>query len=219
MKIALFGGTFDPIHSGHLSAAHAVLQTFALDQILFVPAGRPPHKRGRPLTPFFHRYAMVVLACAGVPEFVPSLLEAPAGRGTRPHYSIATVRRVQATLSPGDRLYFLIGADAFLEIGQWHQWKQLLKACDCIIVSRPGFSITAIETVVPPELRSGPATEQTIPLRRTSLHLLPTVNADVSSSTIRRLAAEAKPLAGFVPDPVADYIRKVVLFANETEAE
>ncbi|MBI4442595.1 MAG: nicotinate (nicotinamide) nucleotide adenylyltransferase, partial [Acidobacteria bacterium] len=152
MKVALFGGTFDPIHSGHLSAAQAALKSFALDRILFVPTGVPPHKRNRPLTPFAHRYAMVALACAEAPQFHPSLLEATAGPGGEPNYSIATVRQVAAVLSPQDRLYFLIGADAFLEIAEWHESSVLLDACDFIIVSRPGFSIREIEKVIPPEM-------------------------------------------------------------------
>ena len=106
MNVALFGGTFDPVHSGHLSAAQAALRTFALDQIHFVPASFPPHKRDRSLTSFAHRYAMIVLACAGQPQFIPSLLEASEQRGVEVNYSIVTVRKLAALLSPGDRLFF-----------------------------------------------------------------------------------------------------------------
>ena len=218
MNVALFGGTFDPVHSGHLSAARAALQTFALDQIYFVPASIPPHKQGRSLTPFFHRYAMVVLACAGESRFRPSLLEAPDSSQGQPNYSIATVRKLAQQFSEKDRLYFLIGADAFLEINLWHEWKALLESCDFIIVSRPGFPIAEIEKVVPPDLRSGPTDGNSIPLRRTKLHLLTTVHADISSSTIRQLAAEGRSLSGLVPEAVAAYIQKLGLFvhANRT---
>ncbi len=219
MNVALFGGTFDPVHSGHLSAAQAALGAFALDQVHFVPASVPPHKRNRPLTAFAHRYAMVALACAGVPQFLPSLLEACAETSGQPNYSLHTVGRLAASLSAGDRLYFLIGADAFLEIRQWHQSEALLDSCDFIVVSRPGFPIQEIERVIPQELRAGPATASSIPLRRTGVHLLSTVEADVSSSTIRRLAAQGQPLRGLVPDPVADYIRKLRLFLDEEPAE
>ncbi len=212
MKVALFGGTFDPVHSGHLSAAQAALRTFALDQIHFVPASFPPHKRGRPLTSFAHRYAMIVLACAGLPQFVPSLLEASEQGGEEVNYSITTVRKQAALLSSEDQLFFLIGADAFLDVPQWHQSAALLNSCDFIIVSRPGFPIEELEKVVPPELRTGYATENRIPLRRTSLHLLTTVKADVSSSTVRRLASQGKSLCGLVPDLVAEYIQKAQLF-------
>lgn len=219
MNVALFGGTFDPIHSGHLSAARAAVESFALDRIYFVPASLPPHKRNRSITPFPHRYAMVSLACAGVPQFIPSLLEAQDENSGEPNYTIGTVRRVASALSPGDRLYFLIGADAFLDLPHWHEWIALLDACDFIIVSRPGFPIAEIAKVVPPELRAGPGTENTIPLRRSKLHLLTTVEADVSSSAIRRLAAEGKSLAGLVPDAVADYVQKLGLFLHENQTE
>ena len=219
MNVALFGGTFDPIHSGHLSAARAAVESFALDRIYFVPASLPPHKRDRPITPFPHRFAMVSLACAGVPHFIPSLLEAQDENSGKPNYTIGTVRRVAAALSPEDRLYFLIGADAFLDLPHWHEWIALLDACDFIIVSRPGFPIAEIAKVVPPELRAGSGTASTIPLRRAKLHLLTTVEADVSSSEIRRLAAKGRSLAGLVPDAVADYVQKLGLFLQENQPE
>ena len=223
MNVALFGGTFDPVHCGHLSAARAAAASFALERIYFVPASLPPHKLNRPITPFAHRVAMVALACAGVPQFIPSLLEAPPesskeNRG-EPNYSIGTVRRVAASLSPSDRLYFLTGADAFLDLPHWKEWVALLEACDFIIVSRPGFPIAEIAKVVPAELRTGPGTASSIPLRCSTLHLLTTVEADVSSSEIRRRVAGGKSLAGLVPDTVADYIQKLNLYHQEHHAD
>ncbi|MBI4460396.1 MAG: nicotinate (nicotinamide) nucleotide adenylyltransferase [Acidobacteria bacterium] len=214
MNVALFGGTFDPVHSGHLSAARASLQTFELDQIHFVPASVPPHKQSRVINAFHHRYAMVVLACAGEPRFLPSLLEAPEPERKAPNYAIDTVRGQVERLSKEDRLYFLIGADAFLEINHWYEWQALLQSCDFIIASRPGFPIAEIEQVVPPELRNGPAAGNTIPLLRTKLHLLTTVHSDVSSSNIRQLAAKGESIRGLVPDAVEEYIRKLKLFAH-----
>jgi len=219
VNIALFGGTFDPVHSGHLAAAQAAQQAFALDQVLLIPTHVPPHKQGRPLTPFLHRYAMVALACAGQPGFVPSLLEAGEGRLDEPNYSVVTVGKVAAQLGPQDRLYFLIGADAFLEIGEWKDSALLLDSCDFIIVSRPGFSIGKIAEVVPARLRAGDGTADSIPLRRTRLHLLTTVHFDISSSAIRRLASQGKSLCGLVPDAVGDYIQKLGLFLHEDASE
>jgi nicotinate-nucleotide adenylyltransferase len=109
MNIALFGGTFDPIHYGHLAVARAARRQLMLEEILFVPSGVPPHKRAGAVTPFHDRHAMVVLATAGERSFVPSRLEDPdlvAGAT----YSIDTVRRVRRALGPSDRLFFLIGA-------------------------------------------------------------------------------------------------------------
>jgi nicotinate-nucleotide adenylyltransferase len=218
VNIALFGGTFDPVHSGHLAAAQAAQQAFALDQVLLIPARLPPHKQGRPLTPFLHRYAMVALACAGHHGFVPSLLEAGEGQD-EPNYSIVTVGKVAAQLGRQDRLYFLVGADAFLEIGEWKDSARLLDSCDFIIVSRPGFSIEKIAEVLPAGLRAGDGTADSIPLRRTRLHLLTTVHFDISSSAIRRLASQGKSLCGLVPDAVGDYIQKLGLFLHEDTAE
>ncbi|MBI3896265.1 MAG: nicotinate (nicotinamide) nucleotide adenylyltransferase [Acidobacteria bacterium] len=218
MNVALFGGTFDPVHSGHLSAARAALQGFALDLIYFVPASMPPHKQGRSVTAFHHRYAMVALACAGESRFLPSLLEAPEFDPGKPNYAITTVRKLIQQLSEKDRLYFLIGTDAFLDIHHWHEWKALLECCDFIIASRPGFPISEIAQVIPQELRGGPADGNSIPLLRTRLHLLTTVDADISSSAIRQLASEGQPIRGLVPAAVEEYVQKLGLFihANQT---
>ena len=215
MNVALFGGTFDPVHSGHLAAASAAMEAFALDQIHFVPASIPPHKRDRPLSAFEHRYAMVTLACAGVPQFIPSLLEAPSTSEGAPNFSIFTVHKMAAMLSGGDQLYFVIGADAFLEIGQWHQSDALLDSCNFIVASRPGFPIAEIERVIPGGLRTGPSTATSIGLRRSCVHLMNTVDADISSSAVRQLATEGKSLERFVPLAVAEYIKKLALFADE----
>ena len=130
MNIALFGGTFDPIHRGHVNVARAAAERFKLKEVWFVPADIPPHKQKAPVTSYFHRYSMVALALAGEPDFLPSLLEAPdpeAHVERRPSYSIDTVRRVKAGLRKRDRLYFLIGIDAFRDIAKWYEAEALLK--------------------------------------------------------------------------------------------
>src|SRR5215467_13868982 len=106
MKIALFGGTFDPVHRGHLAVARAAAKKFKLDLIYFAPADIPPHKQKRRLTDFRHRFAMLALATAGDKRFVPSLIDAPTGK---PNYSVDTVRRLKAQLGKRDQLFFLIG--------------------------------------------------------------------------------------------------------------
>jgi nicotinate-nucleotide adenylyltransferase len=215
VNVALFGGTFDPVHTGHLAAAHAAIKAFELDQIHFAPASVPPHKRNRPLTAYEHRYAMVAIACAGVREFFPSLLEAPED-GAKPNYSLDTVRKMQALLSPGDRLYFIVGADAFWDVPHWHEPVSLLDSCHFIVVNRPGFPIEEIARVLPEELRREKgATATSIALARTHVHLLNTVEADISSSNIRQLASKGQSLAGLVPAGVAEYIQKLQLYTNE----
>src|SRR5215471_21591421 len=106
MRIALFGGTFDPVHLGHLAVARVAADRFKLDRVFFAPADIPPHKQRRTLTDFRHRFAMLALATAEDKRFVPSLLDAPTGQ---PNYSIETVLRLKKSLSKSDTLYFLIG--------------------------------------------------------------------------------------------------------------
>ena len=159
-RIALFGGTFDPIHEGHLAVARAAERRFHFDEVHFIPAAHPPHKPASELLPFAHRFAMVALACAGQARFVPSLAEANSnGPAAGASYSVDTVRRFQREICrPGDQLYFLLGADSFLEIGTWKEYETLLGLCDFVVASRPGFSGNALRQVIPQRLmaeRSG----------------------------------------------------------------
>lgn len=217
MNVALFGGTFDPIHCGHLSAARAARERFALDRVYFIPAGRPPHRPGDHLTPFEHRYAMVALACAGEPAFVPSLAESPSRRGV--HYSIQTVRRFRRELGAADRLFFLIGADAFLELRTWRQWRSLLDSADFVIVSRPGFLLSRVAQVLPADLLRGPLASgaglaEGFRLRRTTVWVLSGVWEPVSATEVRRRARSRKSLAGLVPPVVAEYIVRQQLYGG-----
>ena len=214
MNIAIFGGTFDPIHTGHLRAAKAAARRFRLDRILFIPSGTPPHKVHDRLTPFLHRYAMVALACGADRRFVPSLLEAPKRDG-RPHYSIETVRRLKKSLGSRDRIFFLIGADAFLDLPQWKQYRQLFSMVNFIVVSRPGFRSgkvwkTLPQELVPPRGRQGPS--QAIRLRRTTVYVLTGVNSPVASHEIRKAVRAGRSVAGLVPPLVEQYISKEALY-------
>src|SRR5207253_5670289 len=145
MKIGLFGGTFDPIHRGHIALAQAARDQFGLARILFVPSNVPPHKQKQPLSSFAQRYAMVALATAAEKSFVPSLLEAPAENARAapaktepravptPNYTIDTVRRLKQTLKKIDQIFFLIGIDAFREIAKWHESEALFAECAFIV--------------------------------------------------------------------------------------
>ena len=117
LRIAIFGGTFDPIHNAHLAVAREAAIHCHLDRILLIPAGQPPHKNNVARTPFEDRYRMVQLACNGDALFEPSRLE----EADRKSYSIDTIERI--TLAPGDTLHFIIGADAFAEIATWRRWQ------------------------------------------------------------------------------------------------
>ena len=213
MKIALFGGTFDPIHAGHVQAARAATREFKLDQVLFIPSGTPPHKYRDHLTPFPQRYGMVTLACAGDPQLIPSLLEAPTAEG-KPRYSIETVRKVRRILRKNDRLFFLIGFDAFLDLPYWKEYRRLLDIVDFIVVSRPGFDAYEIRKVVPAAMNPcmDPNYADTIRLPRSTVHVLRGVNMPVASHDIRKAIASGKRVTGLVPPLVEEYILKEGLY-------
>ncbi|MFZ0037425.1 MAG: nicotinate-nucleotide adenylyltransferase [Candidatus Acidiferrales bacterium] len=212
--IALFGGTFDPIHSGHIAVAQAAQRRFHLDALHFIPSSRPPHKSKQLLAAFPHRYAMVALACADHPAYIPSLAEAPVD-GAAPHvfYSIDTVRRFRKE-HPDDHLYFILGADQFLEIPTWHNYEQLLDSCDFIIAHRPGFRLDALRLVIPPEklARTLLHDSQTIALRKTRVHLLSTVTSHVSSTEVRQRREKHQSIRGLVPARVEEYILGQALY-------
>lgn len=213
-SVALFGGTFDPIHAGHIAVAQAAQRRFHLDAIYFIPSARPPHKAKVFLTPFVHRYAMVVLACAGHAGFVPSVAEAEMDGATpKVYYTIDTVRHFHRQ-HPEDHLYFIVGADQFLELPTWKSYEALLDCCDFIIASRPGFKLDALRLVIPPEklARGAEPNAQAIRLRKTCIHLLTTVSSHVSSTEIRERLEGHKSVRGLVPDRVEEYIRGQALY-------
>ena len=221
MKIALFGGTFDPVHLGHLAVARAAAEKFDLGRVYFAPADLPPHKQKRKLTDFQHRFAMLALATADDPRFVPSLLDAHTGQ---PNYSINTVRRLKSTLKKTDKLYFLIGMDAFKDISTWRQPEELLAEVEFIVVSRPGYSLADVGRALPESLRPTglmlramrqQESEGTIALMGATIHLLGEVREKVSSTQIRSAAGKSvKQLSRYVPPLVAEYIRKENLYVG-----
>jgi len=212
--IALFGGTFDPIHSGHVAVAQAAQRRFHLDAVHFIPSFRPPHKSKQLLATFAHRYAMVALACAEHSSFVPSLAEAP-GESAAPHvnYTIDTVRKFRRE-HPEDHVYFILGADQFLEIPTWRYYDHLLDACDFIIAHRPGFRLDALRLVIPPEKlgRTSSHDANTIALRKSAVHLLGTVTSHVSSTEVRQRLEKHQSIHGLVPARVEEYILGQALY-------
>ena len=226
MKIAFFGGTFDPVHLGHLAVARAAAEKFGLGRVYFVPADLPPHKQKRPLTDFQHRFAMLALAAADDPRFVPSLLDAHTGQ---PNYSIDSVRRLKSALKRNDKLYFLIGIDAFKDIATWRQPEELLAEVEFIVVSRPGYSLADVGRALPASLRPTELmmramrqqrADGTIALMGATIHLLGEVREKVSSTQIRAAAAKSvKQLSRYVPPLVAEYIKKENLYVDAASKE
>jgi len=218
-SLALFGGTFDPVHRGHLAAACAARDRFRLDAVHFVVAGRPPHKSRVPLSPYPHRCAMVALACAGQARLSLSLAEAgPDFSGSATAYSIDLVRAHRKRLPRSAHLYFLIGVDAFVNIGQWRESEALLDSCDFIVVSRPGFRLETLRAALPAGILAAESSQRrSIPhgslrLRRSTVHLIPSVHVDVSSTAIRSRVARGLSIRSLVPRGVEDYICKQALY-------
>jgi nicotinate-nucleotide adenylyltransferase len=189
------GGTFDPVHLGHLVIAEVSRVEFGLERILWVPAGDPPHKREDPVTPQEHRYAMVLLATAPNPHFEVSRLELERGGLS---YSYDTVQYFRQ-LYPDAELYFITGADAILEILTWHRHEELVRACRFIAVTRPGYDLARLSSVLPAEY-----------LPRISPLTAPGV--DVSSTQIRSRVRAGEPIRYLVPDSVEAYILKTRLY-------
>lgn len=224
MNVALFGGTFDPIHRGHLAVARAAAERFKLEKVYFVPADIPPHKQTQPITPYYHRYAMVALALADEKNFVPSLLEAPEviqAEGQIASYSIDSVRRFKKSLKKNDELFFMIGIDAFMDIAKWRTPVELLHECAFIVASRPGYTLGDIATALPEPLR--PRENVAKAFRRTkarglfalpevTVHLLDEVKEPVSATRIRAAAAAGKNVEKLVGPAVAAYIKKEGLY-------
>jgi nicotinate-nucleotide adenylyltransferase len=213
-RIAVFGGTFDPIHAGHLRAASIVGRRFGLDRILFVPASIPPHKARPDLAPAAERYRMVQLAVAGRDGWTASPIEIRAG-GTS--YSIRTIERMRRRY-PRAHLFFITGADAFRDIKTWREWEKVLRSCAFIVTTRPGSALAdsvrglgpayagRIRTLGP----TGGVRENELGPGR--IFLLPIEALPVSSTEIRARARAGRPLGRLVPQAVAARIRAKGLY-------
>ena len=197
MKIALFGGTFDPIHCGHLEVARAAAGAYALDRVLFIPAGNPPHKRDEEQAPYEDRFQMTKLACAEDPRFEASRLEDPARLGGRKSYSYDTIRRVREDLGPEDRLYFLLGEDAFADLNIWYRLEDVVPLVEFLVVSRPD---------------GGGERAPKLPGLR--VHWVRGIEHPASSTEIRRRIAEGESLEGQTPPAVAAYIASHSLYTG-----
>lgn len=213
--IAIFGGTFDPIHRGHLIVAAACAQRFKLDNVYFVPSSSPPHKRRQELAAFPHRYAMVALSCAGKRKFLPSLAEGPRtdAKTTSVFYSIDTIRFFRSEY-PRDTIYFIVGADSFLEIPIWKSYEALLNSCDFIIARRPGVRMEALRRVIPDHLLSerDPGAEGSIALKKTTVHFLTSVASAASSTEVRKRCRRGVSIHALVPPRVEEYILRQALY-------
>jgi nicotinate-nucleotide adenylyltransferase len=220
MRIAFFGGTFDPPHCGHIAIARAAINRLAIDQVLVAPVGTQPLKVGSGHSSFEDRLAMVELAVADEPGLSASSIDAPLPGG-QPNYTFDTLQRLRSRLQPADVLFFLLGADSFFTLRQWHQSAELLLFCDFIVAGRPGFSLEQINAGLPEGVKntgghreagftrftlSGPSG------RSASLFVLPDLDQDISATEIRAALAEGSEQQTVLAPAVAEYIRSHGLY-------
>ena len=198
-RVAIYGGSFDPVHDGHLALARELVGLFAFDELHFVPAHHAPHKRSSRPTSAWHRFAMLALATQTDAALKVSTVELEAPE--RP-YTVETIARLRTELGGGGvRLFFVMGADSWAEITTWREWERLLAMTNHIVVTRPGYE---------PETRGAP-----------NIFFTDAVMNDVSATKIRRLAREGRydELTGLLPGPVLEYIRKYKIYRELNEAK
>lgn len=198
-RIGILGGTFDPIHFGHLAIAEEARVALRLDRVLLIPAGRQPLKPNQPAAGAEHRLAMVRLACAGNPAFVASDIEI---RRPGPSYTVTTLEALHA--AGEDELHFIIGADALADFSRWYAAQRILALAQIVVVLRPGVELEI------DRLEAG------VPGIRARLALLEGPNMDLSSSEIRRRLSTGRPIRYLTPDAVVRYIDEHRLYrAND----
>lgn len=218
-RIALYGGTFDPVHNGHIAVARELLQLFALDAVLFIPAHIAPHKRERQVTPALQRYAMLALATQGEQHLSISAIE--LDEPSRP-YTVETLQRMQSQLGAETELFFIMGADSWMEIKTWREWERVLELTNHVVVTRPGYELSA-EHVTPAirkrvvDLRGleAEAIARAIDNHEgMKIYVTNAVAMDVSATGIRELsrAGRRDEVAALVPPPVAEFIEKYRLY-------
>jgi nicotinate-nucleotide adenylyltransferase len=217
----LYGGTFDPVHVGHLEVARRAAQLFEIEKVVFIPAQMAPHKIGRPVTEPLHRYAMLALATQNDPQLSISSFEL---EDADHRYTVDTVEHFQRTLGDETELFFMMGADSWSEITTWREWERLLTMTNHIVVTRPGFEpvtthVGAIcERIV--DLR-GKLFKAATSRRTPKIFFTDVVMKDVSATRIRRLASEGRSeeLTDLLPAAVLEYIKKYGIYRELNEAK
>ncbi|HSP62607.1 MAG TPA: nicotinate-nucleotide adenylyltransferase [Pyrinomonadaceae bacterium] len=215
-RAAIYGGTFDPVHNGHLTVARSVAQLFALDQLIFVPACTPPHKRGAGISPAFHRFAMLALATADDASFSISTTELDEPELP---YAVDTVARIQEQIGSDSRLFFIMGADSWAEITTWFEWEKFLRTCDQIVVARPGYELVEASGAAVSDVRGMSGDDVSVLIEgHTERQAFFTDAAilDISATAIRAAAraGDREQLRESVPETVANYIEKYGLYRN-----
>ena len=205
MRLGVMGGTFDPIHLGHLVTAEEALYQFELDHVVFVVSARPPHKNSLSYSPARIRLKMVELAVAGNPSFSASDLEIERDG---PSYTLDTLKELRRVHGESSELYFITGADAILEILSWKEPEALLEESSFIAATRPGYPLERLKDALPETTRGGrPAVER--------VHAMEIPLLYISSTDIRERASAGKPYRYLVGTPVWEYIEANGLYRRK----
>ena len=210
-NIALFGGTFDPIHCGHLIVARCVLERLSLDGVTFIPSANPPHKGRADLSDVAHRLAMVERAIDAEPGFACDDCEA---RRTGPSYTLDTVMHFRARLGPEATIHWIIGADSLAELESWHRVGELVDACDILTVNRSGTSAGTSAGGHQPDLSTFGRVLDKGHVAKLERGILQTPHIDISATDIRRRVAAAQSIRYLVPEPVRQYIEDHQLYRH-----
>jgi nicotinate-nucleotide adenylyltransferase len=214
-RTGILGGTFDPVHEGHVAAADAACRSLALDRVIFIPSHQPPHRPAEPRASAFHRFAMVSLAVASRAELAASDLEL---RRPGPSFTGDTLRELHGSGFEARQLFFIIGTDAFAEIATWREYPVLLDMAHFVVIARPGQSFAALRDRLPalaPRMRPAGEARGSLPAGGScAIFLVNAATPDVSSTQIRDRAARKLPLAGLVAPEVERHIRKHGLYGS-----
>jgi nicotinate-nucleotide adenylyltransferase len=204
MTLGVLGGTFDPIHNGHIAAADAAERTLNLDRIMLVPSHIPPHRRDPVGATAAQRLAMAQRAAGERPHWVASSIEIDRHG---PSYTYDTLTELRGAL-PGTQIFFILGADAFAEIATWSRYPAVLDLANFVVVSRPGITLDSLRERVPSAFSPRPSA-------KTRVIQVETTTPDVSSTEIRRRIRARESLTGLVPDSVATYIQSHRLYVGQ----
>ncbi|MCF8054158.1 MAG: nicotinate-nucleotide adenylyltransferase [Deltaproteobacteria bacterium] len=214
MKWGLFGGTFDPVHFGHLRCAEEVLEMFNLNRVFFVPAATPPHKIAAEITPFKHREEMVKLAIGSNNHFSFSDIE---NRKDEKSYSVTTVADMKSRFPKKMELYFILGQDAFHAITTWKDWEQLLTMCNFVVMTRPNYENKGFQEILPEAYARRFAydeeTDGFVGEAGNTIYFRGVTFLDISSSDIRRRVQAGQSISYLVPKDVRQYILQQGIYA------
>jgi nicotinate-nucleotide adenylyltransferase len=202
-RLGILGGTFDPVHCGHLDAADAARRALRLDEVLLIPSSDPPHRPADPLASGFHRFALVALAIQGDEGLRVSDMELTRNG---PSYTADTLRTVARQGWLPSQIFFILGSDAFAEIATWREFPTVLDAANFVVIARPGTTLDAAAARTPALRGRLRSPEETSGTSGTSIYLVEARTRDISSSTIRARLTARQPIDDLVPAAVARYI-------------